>query len=121
MRVGVQEVWLLTSWPHPSHPIQSYCLKVKEMDDEEYSCIVSTEGAPAGSGKAWGAHTSSLEGPGSARGSGWCQAPWGLNCWSLGLSAHSTSSSGLEYQLVCHEVTPLGQVPQGCEAPLRKS
>lgn len=21
---------------------QSYCLKVKEMDDEEYSCIVST-------------------------------------------------------------------------------
>ncbi len=22
--------------------IQSYCLKVKEMDDEEYSCIVSS-------------------------------------------------------------------------------
>lgn len=22
---------------------QSYCLKVKEMDDEEYSCIVSIE------------------------------------------------------------------------------
>lgn len=43
-RMGVQEAWLLTCWPHPFRPIQSYCLKVKEMDDEEYSCIVSTEG-----------------------------------------------------------------------------
>jgi len=24
------------------NPVKSYCLKVKEMDDEEYSCIVST-------------------------------------------------------------------------------
>lgn len=52
MRLGVQEAWPLTSWPHPFHPIQSYCLKVKEMDDEEYSCIVSTEGAQAGTGRA---------------------------------------------------------------------
>lgn len=48
MRMGVQEAWPLTSWPPPFHPTQSYCLKVKEMDDEEYSCIVSAEGAPAG-------------------------------------------------------------------------
>jgi hypothetical protein len=34
---------------------QSYCLKVKEMDDEEYSCIVSTKGLGAGPGvaQAW--------------------------------------------------------------------
>lgn len=50
MRMGVREAWPLTSWPHPSRPIQSYCLKVKEMDDEEYSCIVSTEGAHVVSG-----------------------------------------------------------------------
>lgn len=24
------------------NPVKSYCLKVKEMDDEEYSCIVSS-------------------------------------------------------------------------------
>lgn len=62
VRMGIQEAWPLTSWPHPFHPIQSYCLKVKEMDDEEYSCIVSTEGAQAGIGRAWGAHTAPSEG-----------------------------------------------------------
>lgn len=45
MGMAVQDACPLTSWPHPSRPIQSYCLKVKEMDDEEYSCIVSTQGA----------------------------------------------------------------------------
>lgn len=54
----MQEAWLLTSWPLPSHPIQSYCLKVKEMDDEEYSCIVSTRRARGGVRMASGAHVS---------------------------------------------------------------
>lgn len=67
VRMGVQEDWPLTSWPYPFHPIQSYCLKVKEMDDEEYSCIVSTEGAQAGIGRAWGAHTAPSEGSRSAK------------------------------------------------------
>lgn len=36
---------------------QSYCLKVKEMDDEEYSCIVSVtglRGTQSRGQKAWG-------------------------------------------------------------------
>lgn len=38
---------------------QSYCLKVKEMDDEEYSCIVSGAGEHGpGTGVAQGTHTS---------------------------------------------------------------
>lgn len=48
----------LTSWPRC--PTQSYCLKVKEMDDEEYSCIVSFQGqlgGGPGGGKSGGAHS----------------------------------------------------------------
>lgn len=66
----------------PRCPTQSYCLKVKEMDDEEYSCIVSFQGrlgvgGGPGAGKWWHVHTfPSLSHrdhkcPGAARGTGW--------------------------------------------------
>lgn len=47
------------------------------MDDEEYSCIVSTEGARGGVGVASGAHTSpaASEGLGSATDGGYVRHP----------------------------------------------
>lgn len=91
---------------------QSYCLKVKEMDDEEYSCIVSGVGEHSpGPGVAWGAHASPCPPHRAPRASWACQghgvgracpgAAWGLGqapvCADLGavLPSLPVASAGL--------------------------
>lgn len=72
------------------------------MDDEEYSCIVSTKG-PGWNREGLGAHASPARGAGNVGRPGVLA---GLQFLEFGLSACPTSSSGLEYQLACHKVTP---------------